>query len=137
MSILLALIPISLILLGIAVAAFVWAVKRGQFDDMDTPALDILRMATFEGARAFGFANKGMIREGWMADLVLVDLDQPHYVGVDEENLAVYIVYAGSSADVKGTMVNGKWLYRDGAYPTLDRDEIVRKAREARKAITE
>lgn len=43
MNILLALIPISLILLGLAVAAFVWAVKRGQFDDMDTPALDILR----------------------------------------------------------------------------------------------
>ena len=43
MNILFALIPISLILLGIAVAAFVWAVRRGQFDDMDTPALDILR----------------------------------------------------------------------------------------------
>lgn len=43
MNILLALVPISLILLGIAVAAFIWAVKRGQFDDMDTPALDILR----------------------------------------------------------------------------------------------
>ena len=43
MNILLALIPISLVLLGIAVAAFIWAVKRGQFDDMDTPALDILR----------------------------------------------------------------------------------------------
>ena len=43
MNILLALIPISLILLLIAVAAFVWAVKRGQFDDLDTPALDILR----------------------------------------------------------------------------------------------
>ena len=42
MNILLALIPISLILLLIAVAAFVWAVKRGQFDDLDTPALDIL-----------------------------------------------------------------------------------------------
>lgn len=43
MNILLALVPISLILLGIAVGAFIWAVKRGQFDDMDTPALDILR----------------------------------------------------------------------------------------------
>lgn len=43
MEILLALIPISLILLGVAVAAFVWAVKSGQFDDMETPALDILR----------------------------------------------------------------------------------------------
>ena len=43
MNILLLLIPISLVLLGVAVAAFVWAVKRGQFDDLDTPALDILR----------------------------------------------------------------------------------------------
>ncbi len=42
MAILLMLIPISLVLLGLAVAAFAWAVKRGQFDDLDTPALDIL-----------------------------------------------------------------------------------------------
>jgi len=100
-----------------------------------TPALDILRMATFEGARASGFASKGLIREGWVADFVLVDLDQPHYVGADEENLVNYIVYAGSSADVKGTMVNGKWLYKDGIYPHLDREEILRKTREAREAI--
>jgi 5-methylthioadenosine/S-adenosylhomocysteine deaminase len=93
-------------------------------------------MATFEGARAFGFANKGLIREGWVADLALIDLDQPHYVGANEENLAAYVVYAGSSADVRGTMVNGKWLYKDGAYPGLDRDEILRKTREARAALT-
>ena len=43
MRILLLLVPISLLLLGIAVAAFVWAVRRGQFDDLDTPAIDILR----------------------------------------------------------------------------------------------
>ncbi len=42
MNILLVLIPISLVLLGIAIWAFVWAVKRGQFDDLETPALDIL-----------------------------------------------------------------------------------------------
>ena len=45
MNILLLLIPISLVLLGVAVAAFVWAVKRGQFDDLDTPAIDILQDA--------------------------------------------------------------------------------------------
>ncbi|MFN7182863.1 cbb3-type cytochrome oxidase assembly protein CcoS [Thermomonas haemolytica] len=43
MTILLFLIPISLILLGIAVLVFVWAVRNGQFEDLDTPALDILR----------------------------------------------------------------------------------------------
>jgi cbb3-type cytochrome oxidase maturation protein len=42
MRILLLLVPISLVLLGLAVWAFVWAVRRGQFDDLDTPALDIL-----------------------------------------------------------------------------------------------
>lgn len=43
MNILLLLIPLSLMLLGVAVYAFWWAVKRGQFDDLDTPAMDILR----------------------------------------------------------------------------------------------
>lgn len=43
MNILLALIPISLLLLGLAIWAFLWAVRRGQFDDLDTPALDMLR----------------------------------------------------------------------------------------------
>ena len=42
MNILLALVPISLVLLGIAIATFVWAVRKGQYDDLDTPALDIL-----------------------------------------------------------------------------------------------
>ena len=42
MTILLLLIPLSLLLLGAAVWAFAWAVRRGQFDDLDTPALDIL-----------------------------------------------------------------------------------------------
>ena len=42
MNILLLLIPLSLMLLVVAIVAFVWAVKGGQFDDLDTPALDIL-----------------------------------------------------------------------------------------------
>ena len=42
MTILLMLIPISLVLLGFAIWAFVWAVRSGQFDDLDTPPLDIL-----------------------------------------------------------------------------------------------
>lgn len=42
MTILLLLIPISLLLLCVAVWAFVWAVRRGQFDDLDSAALDIL-----------------------------------------------------------------------------------------------
>lgn len=42
MRILIVLIPISLVLLGVAIGAFIWAVRRGQFDDLDTPAIAVL-----------------------------------------------------------------------------------------------
>ena len=99
-------------------------------------AQEVLRMSTYEGAKAYGFSQKGMLQEGWVADLILVNLDKPHYIGVNEENLGTYLVYAGSSADVAGTMVNGKWLYKNGEFPTLDKEEILLKSREAREAIT-
>jgi cbb3-type cytochrome oxidase maturation protein len=43
MNALLILIPVSLLLVALAVWAFFWAVDSGQFDDLDSPALEILR----------------------------------------------------------------------------------------------
>lgn len=51
MTILLVLVPISLVLLAAAGAAFVWAVRRGQFDDLDTPAIEILADEDERGRR--------------------------------------------------------------------------------------
>lgn len=42
MSIILILVPLSLVLVAIAVWAFFWAVGSGQFDDLDSPAHRIL-----------------------------------------------------------------------------------------------
>jgi cbb3-type cytochrome oxidase maturation protein len=42
MTIIYLLIPLSLVLLGLAVWGFFWAVKNGQFDDLDSPALTVL-----------------------------------------------------------------------------------------------
>ena len=42
MDIIYILLPATLVLAVIAVAGYIWAVKRGQFDDLDTPALRIL-----------------------------------------------------------------------------------------------
>ena len=42
MTYLLALIPVALMLLGIAVLAFAWAVRSGQFEDIEAAPLDIL-----------------------------------------------------------------------------------------------
>jgi cbb3-type cytochrome oxidase maturation protein len=42
MNMMLLLIPISLMLLVVAILMFVWAVKKGQFENLDSAALDIL-----------------------------------------------------------------------------------------------
>jgi cbb3-type cytochrome oxidase maturation protein len=42
MSVLYVLIPLALVTGAAAVAAFLWATKTGQLDDLDTPAIRIL-----------------------------------------------------------------------------------------------
>jgi cbb3-type cytochrome oxidase maturation protein len=39
MSVIFIVLPIGLVLAAAAVAAFIWATRSGQFDDLDTPAM--------------------------------------------------------------------------------------------------
>lgn len=99
-------------------------------------AREVLKMATVSGAKALGFDRLGLIKEGWSADFMLVDLDQPQYVGWNCSSLAEYLVYAGSSADVRETVAAGEPLYQDGEFLTLDRQKIVSAAAAARDKLT-
>ena len=49
MTILFVLVPVALAIVAAAVAGFAWAAGKGQFDDLETPALRILRD---DGARS-------------------------------------------------------------------------------------
>ena len=42
MSVLYLVVPLALVIVAVAVAAFVWATHRGQFDDLETPAVRAL-----------------------------------------------------------------------------------------------
>jgi cbb3-type cytochrome oxidase maturation protein len=42
MEILFLLIPISLVLIGLIIWTFIWAINSGQFDDLEGPAHEIL-----------------------------------------------------------------------------------------------
>lgn len=57
MTILYLLIPLGILLLGIAVAAFFWATRSGQFDDLESPGWSVVldddrapRQATIDDA---------------------------------------------------------------------------------------
>ncbi len=42
MSVLYIVVPLALFIVAVAVGAFVWATNRGQFDDLETPAMRML-----------------------------------------------------------------------------------------------
>jgi cbb3-type cytochrome oxidase maturation protein len=42
MSALFVILPLTLVIVGVAVAAFVWSARSGQLDDLDTPAVRVL-----------------------------------------------------------------------------------------------
>lgn len=88
--------------------------KVKAFDAAAVDAMDVLRMATVEGAHAMGLWGADILAEGKLADLIMIDLNQPNMQPV--HNIAKNIVYSGSKQNVKMTMVNGKILYEDGKF---------------------
>ena len=68
-------------------------------------------------ADLFGVSERGYVREGWFADLVLVDAATPYQV--NKENLlskCQWSPFEGHefSASIDTTIVNGAVVYRDG-----------------------
>ncbi len=98
--------------------------KGYNLDPVSLKAPDVIKMATVNGARALGFEKLGLIKEGWQADIVLINLDVPNMVGFRPENLASMIVYSASCRDVFATIVGGNIVYKDGEYLTLDIDRV-------------
>ena len=77
-------------------------------------AADVLRMATVGGAKAMGLTGCETLSEGSLADLIMLDLNQPNMQPLN--NIVKNIVYSGSKQNVKMTMINGKILYEDGKF---------------------
>ena len=88
-------------------------------------AAQALRMATQNGAQALGLSS-GVLAAGEPADLIIVDIHKPHMMPM--YNALHNIVYSAQASDVWMTMVDGKVLYHDGAYQTLDIEQILYEA---------
>lgn len=77
-------------------------------------AENILYMATVGSARAMGLNECDTIAEGKLADLIIIDLNDPNMQPLN--NIVNNLVYAGNKQNVKLTMVNGRILYENGEY---------------------
>lgn len=81
--------------------------KVATMDPCVLPAYEILKMATVNAARAIGHAGElGVIKEGALADFILIDAVKPHLMPV--YNMVANLIYCGKAADVDTVVVNGE-----------------------------
>ena len=95
-------------------------------------AKTIFRMATIEGAKALHLENEtGSIEVGKKADLALIDLDSYSNSYTDDDD-AIYsdIVFSSTSENIKGVMVDGKWVVKEGKSLVYEQEKLISKGGE-------
>jgi len=104
------------------------------WDGLPPPSdVQLLQMLTVNGAFAAGFGgSSGTIEPGMAADMVAVGLDRLRDPWLDPDmSLKRAVLARASDRDVRMTMVGGKVVFMDGAYPGLDIAEIKQAASRA------
>jgi cytosine/adenosine deaminase-related metal-dependent hydrolase len=101
--------------------------KLERLDPTVMVAIDVLTMATVEGARALGLEDRiGSIEVGKDADLVLIDLEDPSLAGCHDPVRA--LVYAAGPRAVTDVWVQGERIVRNRALTRVDLRELVGEA---------
>ncbi|WP_457752683.1 amidohydrolase family protein [Thermococcus sp.] len=99
--------------------------KVHNLDPTVADAKTIFKMATQNGAKALHL-NAGVIKEGALADLVIIDFNQPHLRPIN--SVISHLVYSANGNDVETTIIDGKILMLDREVLTLDEEKILEKA---------
>ena len=107
---------------------FVLLQKGITQDATSVSAKQALHIATTAGARAM-HTGGGVLKEGYKADIVLVDTHVPHMQPM--HNALNNLVYAAQGSDVWMNMVDGKILYQNGEYKTLDIEKVIAETNKA------
>ena len=93
-------------------------------------AYDTLKMATIEGAKVLNIGDRvGMLKEGYDADLIMFDMNQPHFYPMENSPVSK-IAFSAKSSDIRLTMVKGQLLMADRELKTMDLEETYKEISE-------
>ncbi len=107
------------------------ACGEGRF----TPAREFVKMATLDAARALRLEREiGSIEPGKRADLIAVDLSEPHQLPT--HNPYGTLVHTASQENVLWTMVGGKVRYEAHQWPQVDHERVFARAEEMRSKLS-
>jgi 5-methylthioadenosine/S-adenosylhomocysteine deaminase len=91
-------------------------------------AQTVCRIATIGGAKVLGLDKLiGSIEKGKKADIILVDMNQPHLTPL--YNYYSQLVYAARGADVKTSIIDGRIVMKDRKLLTIDINTAMKNVR--------
>jgi 5-methylthioadenosine/S-adenosylhomocysteine deaminase len=97
-----------------------------HLDPTRLPARELVRIATINGAKAYGMdALIGSLENGKKADIQIINPDQPHWYPRYDPYTG--IAYAMHSEDVESVIVNGRILMKDRELLTIDEHRVIRE----------
>jgi 5-methylthioadenosine/S-adenosylhomocysteine deaminase len=110
--------------------------KSNRWDATVLPAQQVFDTATINGARAIGLQDQiGSIELGKRADIVILDGKAPNLNPFRDENVVSNIVYSASGLNVKTVLCNGKPIYLERDFLTIDSEKTLAEARESSEAL--
>jgi 5-methylthioadenosine/S-adenosylhomocysteine deaminase len=107
--------------------------KVTTLDPTIMPAAEVLNIATVGGSKALGFANnRALLKKGNPADIIIVDLDQPHFTPFYNHDL---LAYTARGADVTDVIINGRLVMRNRELTMIDLAETKSRVIELAKEV--
>ena len=88
----------------------------------------ILKAGTSGGALCMGLTDCDVLAPGKKADIIMIDMNKPSMQ--PENNVVRNIIYSADNSCVKMTMIDGKILYEDGKFTTIDYEQTRKKCNE-------
>ena len=96
--------------------------KGSTLDPAVVSPKQVIGAATRVGALSQGRDDCGVIAVGMKADICVLDTDGPQWCPMTDP--LYNVLYAGDGSDVVLTMCDGKIVYRDGTWPTIDVEQV-------------
>lgn len=113
--------------------------KYKSGDATTYPAFSMLRMATIESAKALGIGDRvGSLKVGKQADLIVIDLSEPHMNPIYEypvRTLIPNLVYSARGHEVEFVMIDGNLIVEEHKVLTVDEEAVIRQANAAARRI--
>lgn len=109
--------------------------KGVSYDPTVLAAPQILSMATWNGYQGMGFTECGMIQEGMIADLQIIDYNRPSMWPLGDPVSA--LVYSAGASAVESVMIAGKFVKYKGELMTIDLEMVKAETEKRASFITQ